>query len=243
MKSPLIIPSVLTLALHLSLSLSAQEMEIFNGKDLTGWRGLPAVWAVQDGAITGRAAENRENTFLIWEGGTVKDFEFSCEYKLTANNPEKIANTGIQFRAHIVDNAGLKLTGYQAEMDNGAQRPKRWPVMKNTNGSVIEDAPGKLLAPAGQRTVAQNGNVSDNPMMGIYTTTGTTTSQEVLDRVYRKEGWNTLRIIAHGNRIQTFINGLPAAECVDSAYRYQSGHLACNITGGEPKRYSSRTSS
>ena len=50
---------------------------LFNGKDLSGWEGDPKFWSVKDGAITGSTRENKTNgnTFLIWRGGKVKDFE------------------------------------------------------------------------------------------------------------------------------------------------------------------------
>ena len=60
-------------------------VEIFNGKNLTGWEGNPKLWSVQDGVITGQTtAENstKGNTFLIWTNGTVADFELRCSFKL-----------------------------------------------------------------------------------------------------------------------------------------------------------------
>jgi len=49
--------------------------ELFNGKDLAGWKGLD-FWSVEDGAITGRTTKEKPtkgNTFLVWEG-EVADF-------------------------------------------------------------------------------------------------------------------------------------------------------------------------
>ena len=51
----------------------AQERQLFNGKDLTGWEGNPASWSVQDGCITGVTKADEPlpyNQFLIWRGGT-----------------------------------------------------------------------------------------------------------------------------------------------------------------------------
>ena len=50
---------------------------LFNGKDLAGWDGDPALWKVEDGVVIGtnpapEAMAN--NSFLIWRGGTVKTF-------------------------------------------------------------------------------------------------------------------------------------------------------------------------
>ena len=61
----------------LLLSLTATHAQVapdgfrplFNGKDLTGWDGNPALWSVEDGCITGKTAGPQTLTydqFLIW---------------------------------------------------------------------------------------------------------------------------------------------------------------------------------
>jgi len=67
-----------SLILLAAATLQAQERQLFNGKDLTGWDGNPESWSVQDGAITGITTDEKRlpyNQFLIWRGGTVKNFE------------------------------------------------------------------------------------------------------------------------------------------------------------------------
>src|SRR5262245_45649880 len=55
---------------------------IFNGKDLTGWEGLDGFWSVKDGAISGHEKkEDMKQTFLVWKGGNVSDFELHLKYK------------------------------------------------------------------------------------------------------------------------------------------------------------------
>ena len=56
---------------------TAKGKPIFNGKDLTGWKGAEGFWSVADGAITGITTKEKPakgNTFLVWEG-EVGDFE------------------------------------------------------------------------------------------------------------------------------------------------------------------------
>ena len=51
---------------------------LFNGKDLTQWEGLPQFWSVKEGAITGQTTKDnpaKGNTFIVWKGGEVSDFE------------------------------------------------------------------------------------------------------------------------------------------------------------------------
>src|SRR5215218_9761063 len=74
---------------------------IFNGTDLAGWEGLPQFWSVKDGAITGQTTKDnpaKGNTFLIWKGGDVDDFELRLSYKLTADGGKGFANSGVQYR-------------------------------------------------------------------------------------------------------------------------------------------------
>src|SRR5688500_4245608 len=60
---------------------------IFDGKTLTGWEGDPKYWRVADEAIIGEITADtivKSNTFLIWRGGTVADFELRVEYRITS---------------------------------------------------------------------------------------------------------------------------------------------------------------
>ena len=69
---------------------------IFDGKSLDGWDGNPAFWSVQDGAITGLTTKEnpaKGNTFCVWRGGEVDDFELTADFKLMAHN------SGIQYRS------------------------------------------------------------------------------------------------------------------------------------------------
>ncbi len=58
----------------------AEEVSLFNGKDLTGWEGRADLWSVKDGCITGQTQPDaanpgkstlKSNTFLIWKDGEV----------------------------------------------------------------------------------------------------------------------------------------------------------------------------
>ena len=83
---------------------SADEKQLFNGKDLTGWKGQPEFWSVKDGAITGQTSKEtpaKENTFLIWQDGEVGDFELTLQYKITdaEGGAKGFGNSGIQYRS------------------------------------------------------------------------------------------------------------------------------------------------
>jgi len=76
-------------------------ISLFNGKVLTGWIGNPKLWSVEDRAITGRTGEAphhklTHNTFLVYTGGSVDDFELRLKYRI-----EK-GNSGIQHRSKVL---------------------------------------------------------------------------------------------------------------------------------------------
>src|SRR5688500_9277795 len=108
------IAAVLVVSLFASFAAAASGQEeegfvsMFNGKDLTGWRGDKTYWSVQDGALTAKTTpENRltYNTFLIWEGGQPADFELRARYKIVGGN------SGIQYRSKVVDEAKFVVGG------------------------------------------------------------------------------------------------------------------------------------
>ncbi|MEQ9067028.1 MAG: DUF1080 domain-containing protein, partial [Gimesia chilikensis] len=78
-------------------TIHAQEFQqLFNGKDLTGWEGREGFWTVEDGAIVGETTPERPakpNTFLVWQGGDVGDFEFKAQVRFKGNN------SGVQYRS------------------------------------------------------------------------------------------------------------------------------------------------
>jgi hypothetical protein len=87
---------------------------LFNGKDLSGWDGNPESWSVQDGCITGVTTDDKPlpyNQFLIWRGGTVKNFELTAKIKQSGNN------SGIQYRSKELKDVGpFSIGGYQCDI-------------------------------------------------------------------------------------------------------------------------------
>lgn len=144
---PSLRPLVLFAALaQISATALAQEISLFNGKDLAGWEGLPEFWSVKNGAITGQVTAAKPlpgNTFLVWKGGNVTDFDFTCKFKLSPDNPGRRANSGVQFRARPTPGFGLK--GYQGEMDDG-------PLANNA--CLTDDPPGTKLAMPDAKAIA-----------------------------------------------------------------------------------------
>src|SRR5438552_3544730 len=87
---------------------------IFNGKDLTWWEGLEGFWSVKDGAITAHETkETSKQTFLVFKGANVSDFELRIKYKFVTPD----GNSGIQFRSKLLDPKTFRVGGYQADFD------------------------------------------------------------------------------------------------------------------------------
>ena len=81
---------------------------LFNGKDLEGWDGNPALWSVKDGMIAGSTEGHpiTHNTFLI---GKKEYSNFILQADIRLRNH----NSGIQFRS--VSLPEWVMTGYQAD--------------------------------------------------------------------------------------------------------------------------------
>jgi len=212
----------------LTLSLFSAEIEpgfksLFNGKDLTDWAGRPQHWSVEDGAITGRTTKEHPaegNNFLIWKGGTVSDFELRCSYRIVANNDKGFANSGIQYRSKDFDN--FVVGGYQADMEAG----------KTYSGILYEEKMDGILAQRGQKTVVKT--VERKTKVEVVGSLGK--SEDIQSKIKDKD-WNDYRVIAKGNHLQHFINGVQTVDVVDEregGKAAKSGILALQLHAGEP---------
>lgn len=213
-----VIAGFLTLAAK-AADVSNEFVSIFNGKDLTGWDGDPKFWSVKDGAITGQStAENpvKQNTFCIWRGGQVDDFELRLKFKLVGNNPEKWANSGIQYRSK--DKGNWSVSGYQSDMEGGP----------TYTGILYEEGGRGILALRGTK-------VHIDPT-GKLETTGSLGSAEELQKVIHMEDWNEYVIIAKGNHLLHRINGKDVVEVTDDqeSKRAMSGILGLQMHAGKP---------
>ena len=106
---------LLTLAANpILLSAQTKWVNLFNGKDLTGWKPLngKAPYEVKNGEIIGRTVVGEPNSFLATEV-LYDDFILELEYKLDAD-----MNSGIQFRSESkADYKDGRVHGYQVEID------------------------------------------------------------------------------------------------------------------------------
>ncbi len=92
---------------------SSAPVELFNGRDLSGWEGDKSLWLVEDGEIVGRSPGIKQNVFLA-AAGSYEDFTLSLEVRLVNNQ----GNSGIQFRSERDPNS-TEMIGYQADIGPG----------------------------------------------------------------------------------------------------------------------------
>ena len=180
------------LAVVLALPAFAAEpgwVNLFNGTNLDGWErhSGAAEFSVVDGAIVGKTVNRTTNTFLC----TKKEYgDFVLEFEF--NVPEKM-NSGVQFRSHWFTND----TRFQA-----AGRTKVIPPDR-VHGYQYELDPSARAWTGGVYDEARRGwlfDLKDN---------------EAARKAFRQGEWNQGRIECQGDHIQTWINGVKAADLKD----------------------------
>lgn len=200
---------------------------LFNGKDLTGWQGLPGYWSVQDDAITGQTTATKTlpaNTFLVWQGGDVKNFELRLSFRLLADNDKAQANSGIQFRSKVLDPATFAVGGYQTDID--FTRPYL--------GMLYEEKGRGIIMKTGEKIRITTGADGKHAVEVLDTPTPAAAAVAA----YKKGEWNDFVIIADGNHIRQFLNGTLTADVLDldEPRAAKSGVLAFQLHVGPPMR-------
>lgn len=195
--------------------------QIFDGETLAGWDGDPMFWSVQDGMIVAESTPERVvgekyplNTFLIWRGGVLRDYEL----KLESRFPAASGNSGIQVRSRMVrvgrGGVGMRpwgMGGYQIDMLNSGG-----------DGSVIwfgEDGGGRMSGhavtrrlPNGSKLIASLGD-------------------DVNGAINPPGEWNSYHIVAKGNVMFVSVNGRLASVLVDENQNPAQGYALEGLLG------------
>ncbi len=213
--------TLITLATLVAGFAFAGEQNLFNGKDLSNWEGNEKLWSVQDGAITGKTGSEGDtkinhNTFLVWKGGNVSDFELTFKYRI-----EK-GNSGVQYRSKLKNPgaSGPVVGGYQADFEAGA----------TYSGILYEEQGRGILAQRGQQTKITTD--ADGKKHKVEVTGSVGDSKEIQASI-KSEAWNDYKIVAKGNHLQHFINGKATADVTDEhSGAAKEGILALQIHAG-----------
>ncbi|MHB1305527.1 MAG: ThuA domain-containing protein [Limisphaerales bacterium] len=192
-------------------------VSIFNGLDLTGWRGDTNYWSVQEGCITGITPPGGipENSFLIWTRGEPAEFDLKLSYKLEGGN------SGIYFHAkeRPPGSQAEALVGVQADMS----ADHVW------TGVVMEYLGREKLAERGRKDLwTEKGERKDAGSVGD--------PKELLKAV-RDRDWNDYHVIVRNNLIVLRINDVVMSEVRDhDPRRALAGLLALQVHTGPPMK-------
>jgi len=208
-------------------------ISIFDGETLDGWEGDSTYWRVENGNLVGEVTPStilERNSFIIWQGDMPSDFELRVEYRVS---PE--GNSGINYRSELVEGIPYALRGYQGDLD-GANR---------YTGSNYEERRRTTLASQGERTVLPPVENAEDLQAHISRNRWTVAVVEEslgdpdsLDRYVNDGDWNAYRIIADGNNLQHFVNGVLMSEVTDNDTVNQrfNGLLGVQVHMGPPMK-------
>ena len=183
-------------------------IDLFDGNSLNGWVHMNGAhrFSVEDGTIVGRTVESSAslNSFLC----TLQEFDdFELELD-TSIDP--VTNSGIQIRSQV--------------------RPVQM------QGRSFEVAAGRVNGPQVEIRRSYKGLPATGHLYGEAMGTNWLTSpQKIQDGHphFVNDGWNKLRIVARGPRIQTWVNGQPVEDIVnDGVYQtHPRGFIGLQIHG------------
>jgi hypothetical protein len=190
-------------------------VDLFNGRDLTGFDGDRKFWSVADGAIVGQTSPTNttKGTYLFVDGVRAVDFELHVDFQLPSGN------SGIQYRS--VQKPDWQVAGYQADMDFAGKYTgilyecAGRAIMTQPGDNVVYDEAGKVT-PAGESTPAQQREGV------IHTAPGK---------------WNHYVIIARGDHVVHQINGVTFVQVTDrDARRIKGDRIAFQLHPGPPMK-------
>lgn len=191
---------------------------IFDGKTLEGWDGDPVYWRVENGALVGEVTPNtilQRNSWIVWRGGEVEDFELKLEYRVSEHG-----NSGVGYRCSMIPGEPYAVRGYQADIYGGDD----W------TGINYEERGRTFLAMRGMKTVVHPGRRPT--LLSVFG------GHADFQRFVKKKDWNEYHIIARGNRMQHFLNGVQMndVEDLDPVNGKRKGLLGVQVHVGPPMR-------
>ena len=206
----------------INLNDHAGWIPLFNGENLDGWKGNPAVWHVADGAIVGISSPQHPagSTNIFYAAHEYSNFMLQVQFKMIGEG----ANGGVQYRSQNKAPApmpfpagrGLRGPGGQqisaaqiAQMQALAQKNRQWAMMGYQadmdyrdmfTGQMYEQGTGRgIIAWPGDVVVAFEGQ---KPSLVAAAAT-----PDQIKTWIHVGGWNQYLIIADGHSMIHIING------------------------------------
>ncbi len=145
-------------------------------------------------------------------------------------------NSGINYRSSRIDSLPYAMKGYQADID-GRNR---------YTGQNYEERGRTTLAYRGQRTTITpladpssplRDNIKSNAWVPMVVS-GSLGSTDSLSQFIKSNDWNEVHIIARGNRLQHYVNGILMSEVTDNdpVNGKASGELGVQVHVGPPMK-------
>ena len=208
---------------------------IFDGKSLKGWEGDTQYWRVENGNLVGEITPEtllKTNSFVVWQGGQPGDFELKGSFKITEKG-----NSGINYRSEKVADIPNALRGYQADIDGainytGQNYEERKRTTLGYRGEIVT-----VNNPTDKSPEAFKSNLKNNAWLGRTVTGSLGTSDELKAKI-KREDWNEFHIVAKGNRLQHYVNGVLMSDVTDNdtLNGKPSGYLGIQVHVGPPMK-------
>jgi hypothetical protein len=193
---------------------------LFDGKTLAGWRGNPGFWRVENGELIGEAKDPLEKQQFLVSEQAFGDFALKFDFFVDS---ESLANSGLFYRAEVVNEDDLYINGYQADID--------FLTLTNWAGSFYDErsyydqdgfhASGKMLAHTGERLwVGSDGGRVVVKQLG---------DADSLIKKLKKGEWGSYTIVAKGGHFVHRINGQVYSDTILEAPARTNGLLALQL--------------
>lgn len=182
-------------------------VSLFDGKSLDGWtqRGGSAPYRIEDGAIVGTTVPGREENGKMVSGAPNS---FLCTDRVYGD-----FNLELEFKVDRGMNSGVQI------------RSNSYPGYHDSrvHGYQVEIDPSDR---------AWTGGIYDEARRAwLYKLEGDARAEA--RKAFKQDEWNAFRIEAHGDRIKTWVNGVPVADLNDTMTL--RGFIALQVHGSKAK--------
>lgn len=210
-------------------------VSIFDGKTMEGWKGDPQYWKVENGNLVGEITPTtllKSNSFIIWQGGELSDFELKLEFRITRDG-----NSGVNYRSSQLTEPAYALRGYQADIDGqhrytGQNYEERGRTTLAYRGEIVR------VKPFPGENGSSISNYTKNNAWTERVVTGSLGTIDALKTEINSGDWNSCRLVIKGNRLQHYINDVLMSDVTDEdeVNGKKSGLLGVQVHVGPPMK-------
>lgn len=193
-----------------STSTKSGMTKLFNGKDFTGWEqhGGKAIYTVENGQVVGTTVMGTPNSFMCTTR-KYTDFILELEFKVDPS-----MNSGVQIRSNVFEKPVVyKFINAEGKMS------ERKVAAGRVHGYQVEIDPSDR---------AWSGGIYDEGRRGwLFNLEGDHLA--AARNAFKQNEWNHYKVVAKGDSIKTWVNGVPAANLTDDYT--PSGFIALQVHG------------